>query len=95
MQSSFFIRVYLLFILGDFFKDIHIYLFILQNSFFKGSSKELVSTVEEKITMLKKLPEEVLNLWDNWKIRGTVLLGLLLQGRLCQINIFFFKKIRC
>jgi hypothetical protein len=29
--------------------------------------------------MLKKLPEEVLNLWDNWKIRGMVLLSLLLQ----------------
>jgi hypothetical protein len=29
--------------------------------------------------MLKKLPEEVLNLWNNWEIRGMVLLSLLLQ----------------
>ncbi|KAJ6875995.1 hypothetical protein NC652_035382 [Populus alba x Populus x berolinensis] len=31
------------------------------------------------MTMLKKLPEEVLNLWNNWEIRGMVLLSLLLQ----------------
>ncbi|KAI5563095.1 hypothetical protein BDE02_15G094000 [Populus trichocarpa] len=62
-----------------FFKDIYIYLFILENSFFKGSSRELVSTVEEKMTMLKKLSEEVLNLWNNWEIQGMVLLSLLLQ----------------
>jgi len=29
--------------------------------------------------MLKKLPEKVLNLWNNWEIRGMVLLSLLLQ----------------
>ncbi|KAB5525228.1 hypothetical protein DKX38_022977 [Salix brachista] len=29
--------------------------------------------------MLKNLPEEVLNLWNNWEIRGMVLLSLLLQ----------------
>ncbi|KAI5563185.1 hypothetical protein BDE02_15G099700 [Populus trichocarpa] len=29
--------------------------------------------------MLKQLPEEVLNLWNNWEIRGMVLLSLLLQ----------------
>jgi len=29
--------------------------------------------------MLKQLPEEVLNLWNNWEIRGLVLLSLLLQ----------------
>ncbi|KAJ6970962.1 hypothetical protein NC653_035281 [Populus alba x Populus x berolinensis] len=29
--------------------------------------------------MLKKWPEEVLNLWNNWEIRGMVLLSLLLQ----------------
>ncbi|KAB5524695.1 hypothetical protein DKX38_022444 [Salix brachista] len=29
--------------------------------------------------MLKNLPEEVLNLWNNWGIRGMVLLSLLLQ----------------
>nr|XP_034887839.1 uncharacterized protein LOC118028378 isoform X2 [Populus alba] len=31
------------------------------------------------MTMLKNLPEEVLNLWNNWEIRGMVLLSLLLQ----------------
>ncbi|KAH8486517.1 hypothetical protein H0E87_025502 [Populus deltoides] len=31
------------------------------------------------MTMLKKLPEEVLNLWNKWEIRGMVLLSLLLQ----------------
>ncbi|XP_034932519.1 uncharacterized protein [Populus alba] len=31
------------------------------------------------MTMLKKLPEEVLNLWNNWEIQGMVLLSLLLQ----------------
>ncbi|XP_061952698.1 uncharacterized protein LOC133675361 [Populus nigra] len=31
------------------------------------------------MTMLKKLPEKVLNLWNNWEIRGMVLLSLLLQ----------------
>ncbi|KAJ6869425.1 hypothetical protein NC651_034230 [Populus alba x Populus x berolinensis] len=31
------------------------------------------------MTMLKKLPEEVLDLWNNWEIRGMVLLSLLLQ----------------
>eukprot|EP00258_Populus_trichocarpa_P025952 XP_024441971.1 uncharacterized protein LOC18105889 isoform X3 [Populus trichocarpa] len=31
------------------------------------------------MTMLKKLPEEVLSLWNNWEIRGMVLLSLLLQ----------------
>jgi len=29
--------------------------------------------------MLKNLPEEVLNLWNNWEIRGMALLSLLLQ----------------
>ncbi|KAJ6869442.1 hypothetical protein NC651_034243 [Populus alba x Populus x berolinensis] len=29
--------------------------------------------------MLKNLPEEVLNLWNNWEIQGMVLLSLLLQ----------------
>uniref|UniRef100_A0A3N7G3H3 DUF4220 domain-containing protein n=1 Tax=Populus trichocarpa TaxID=3694 RepID=A0A3N7G3H3_POPTR len=29
--------------------------------------------------MLKQFPEEVLNLWNNWEIRGMVLLSLLLQ----------------
>ncbi|KAG5232843.1 Polysulfide reductase chain [Salix suchowensis] len=29
--------------------------------------------------MLKNLPEEVLNLWNNWEIRGMILLSLLLQ----------------
>ncbi|KAH8486587.1 hypothetical protein H0E87_025555 [Populus deltoides] len=48
-------------------------------SFFKGSSREVVSTVEEKMTMLKKLPEQILDLWNNWEIRGMVLLSLLLQ----------------
>jgi len=79
MQNSFLIRAFSLFILRDFFKDIHIYFSFLQNSFLKGSSREVVSTVEEKMTMLKKLPEEVLNLWNNWEIRGMVLLSLLLQ----------------
>nr|TKS01398.1 hypothetical protein D5086_0000174080 [Populus alba] len=32
------------------------------------------------MTMLKKLPEEVFNLWNNWEIRGMVLLSLLLQS---------------
>ncbi|KAJ6869373.1 hypothetical protein NC651_034195 [Populus alba x Populus x berolinensis] len=50
----------------------------MQNST-NGSSREVVSTVEEKMTMLKNLPEEVLNLWNNWEIRGMVLLSLLLQ----------------
>ncbi|XP_061952933.1 uncharacterized protein LOC133675538 isoform X2 [Populus nigra] len=31
------------------------------------------------MTMLKNLPEDVLNLWNNWEIRGMVLLSLLLQ----------------
>ncbi|KAJ6875978.1 hypothetical protein NC652_035372 [Populus alba x Populus x berolinensis] len=31
------------------------------------------------MTMLKKLPEEVLDLWNNWEVRGMVLLSLLLQ----------------
>ncbi|XP_073261076.1 uncharacterized protein [Populus alba] len=31
------------------------------------------------MTMLKNFPEEVLNLWNNWEIRGMVLLSLLLQ----------------
>ncbi|KAI9381498.1 hypothetical protein POPTR_015G114101v4 [Populus trichocarpa] len=31
------------------------------------------------MTMLKNLPEKVLNLWNNWEIRGMVLLSLLLQ----------------
>ncbi|CAK7336853.1 unnamed protein product [Dovyalis caffra] len=31
------------------------------------------------MAMLKKLPEEVLNLWYKWEIRGMVLLSLLLQ----------------
>ncbi|XP_034887837.2 uncharacterized protein [Populus alba] len=35
--------------------------------------------IMEKMTMLKKWPEEVLNLWNNWEIRGMVLLSLLLQ----------------
>ncbi|KAJ6434031.1 hypothetical protein OIU84_017696 [Salix udensis] len=29
--------------------------------------------------MLKNFPEEVLNLWNNWEIRGMILLSLLLQ----------------
>jgi hypothetical protein len=31
------------------------------------------------MTMLKNLPEEVFNLWNNWEIRGMVLLSLFLQ----------------
>jgi len=31
------------------------------------------------MTMLKKMSEKVLNLWNNWEIRGMVLLSLLLQ----------------
>jgi len=38
------------------------------------------------MTMLKKLPEEILNLWNNWEIRGMVLLSLLLQTILIIIG---------